>query len=78
MNGFLLLLCFVQVLKKIGRYIQDQNNNVYIPRGVLLIDPVERGLRVVSFLFLYFIFLLLSLKVFCILGYLSEVINKSN
>lgn len=37
------------MLKKIGRYVQDQNNSVYIPHGLLLVDPVERGLRVVSF-----------------------------
>jgi len=41
--------CQQQVLKKIGRYIQDQNNTIYIPRGLLLVDPIERGLRVVSF-----------------------------
>jgi len=41
--------CQQQVLKKIGRYIQEQNNTIYIPRGLLLVDPIERGLRVVSF-----------------------------
>lgn len=42
-------ICLLQVLKKISRYIQEQNNSVYIPHGLLLVDPVERGLRVVSF-----------------------------
>ena len=39
-----------QVLKKISRYIQEQNEKVFAPRGLLLTDPVERGMRVVSFL----------------------------
>lgn len=38
----------VQVLKKIARYINDQNEKIYAPRGLLLTDPIERGLRVVS------------------------------
>lgn len=44
-------LC-VQVLQKIARYIKDQNEKVYAPRGLLLTDPIERGLRVVSFTWL--------------------------
>lgn len=39
-----------QVLKKISRYIQEQNEKIFAPRGLLLTDPVERGMRVVSFL----------------------------
>lgn len=39
---------FVQVLKKISRYIQEQNEKVYAPRGLLITDPIERGMRVVS------------------------------
>ncbi|EMP36450.1 Golgin subfamily A member 7B [Chelonia mydas] len=38
----------VNVLKKISKYIQEQNEQVYAPRGLLLTDPVERGMRVVS------------------------------
>lgn len=37
-----------QVLKKISKYIQEQNEKVYAPRGLLLTDPLERGMRVVS------------------------------
>lgn len=40
----------LQVLKKITRYIQEQNEKIFAPRGLLLTDPVERGMRVVSFL----------------------------
>lgn len=32
-------------LKKIGRYIEDQNQNIYVPRGLMIVDPAERGLR---------------------------------
>lgn len=39
----------VQVLKKIAKYIQEQNDKIYAPRGLLLTDPIERGLRVVSY-----------------------------
>jgi len=43
------LVCvFVQVLKKISLYIQEQNEKVYAPRGLLITDPIERGMRVVS------------------------------
>lgn len=52
LTAYVVFLCmdthYEKVLKKIGRYIQDQNNNVYVPRGILLIDPVERGLRVLE------------------------------
>ncbi len=46
------LFVFAQVLKKIARYIKDQNEKIYAPRGLLLTDPIERGLRVVSFIWL--------------------------
>lgn len=42
-----------QVLKKIARYIKDQNEKIYAPRGLLLTDPIERGLRVVSLIQLH-------------------------
>ncbi len=38
-----------QILKKISMYIQEQNEKIYAPRGLLLTDPIERGMRVVSF-----------------------------
>ncbi|TKC40428.1 hypothetical protein EI555_010665 [Monodon monoceros] len=33
----------------ISKYIQEQNEKIYAPQGLLLTDPIERGLRVVSF-----------------------------
>lgn len=50
-TGFLVFFCPLlpcKVLKKIANYIQDQNDKIYAPRGLLLTDPIERGLRVVS------------------------------
>lgn len=38
-----------QTLKKVRRYLEEQNQNIYTSRGVTLIDPAERGLRIVSF-----------------------------
>ncbi|KAI2668093.1 Golgin subfamily A member 7B [Labeo rohita] len=49
---YLIFLCietrYEKVLKKISRYIQEQNEKVYAPRGLLITDPIERGMRVVS------------------------------
>ncbi|NWH40003.1 GOGA7 protein, partial [Chloropsis hardwickii] len=37
-----------QVLKKIAKFIQEQNEKIYAPQGLLLTDPIERGLRVIE------------------------------
>uniref|UniRef100_A0A665V0B2 Golgin subfamily A member 7 n=1 Tax=Echeneis naucrates TaxID=173247 RepID=A0A665V0B2_ECHNA len=46
------LLCiethYEKVFKKIRKYIQEQNDKIYAPQSLLLTDPIERGLRVVS------------------------------
>ncbi|XP_070999895.1 golgin subfamily A member 7B-like isoform X2 [Oncorhynchus clarkii lewisi] len=51
-TAYLIFLCmetrYEKVLKKIGRYIQEQNEKIYAPRGLLITDPIERGMRVVS------------------------------
>ncbi|TKC51642.1 hypothetical protein EI555_017630 [Monodon monoceros] len=39
---------YQKVLKKVSKYIQEQNEKIYAPQGLLLIDPVERGLRVIE------------------------------
>lgn len=39
---------FIKCLKKVAKFIVEQNERVYVPRGLLIIDPIERGLRVVS------------------------------
>ncbi|XP_034859866.1 golgin subfamily A member 7 isoform X2 [Mirounga leonina] len=41
-----MILVLFQVLKKVSKYIQEQNEKIYAPQGLLLTDPIERGLRV--------------------------------
>ncbi|XP_030635500.1 golgin A7 family, member Ba isoform X2 [Chanos chanos] len=51
-TAYLIFLCietrYEKVLKKISRYIQEQNEKIYAPRGLLITDPVERGMRVIE------------------------------
>ncbi|CAM4704245.1 golgin subfamily A member 7B [Lepidochelys kempii] len=51
-TAYFIFLCmethYEKVLKKIAKYIQEQNEQVYAPRGLLLTDPVERGMRVIE------------------------------
>ncbi|XP_041368206.1 golgin subfamily A member 7-like isoform X2 [Gigantopelta aegis] len=52
LTAYLAYLCmdtyYEKCLKKINRYIEEENKNVFVPRGLMLIDPVERGLRVLE------------------------------
>ncbi|KAJ8380045.1 hypothetical protein SKAU_G00008230 [Synaphobranchus kaupii] len=52
LTAYTIFLCmethYEKVLKKVGKYIQEQNDKIYAPRGLLLTDPIERGLRVVE------------------------------
>ncbi|XP_023801957.1 golgin subfamily A member 7B, partial [Cyanistes caeruleus] len=51
-TAYFIFLCmethYEKVLKKISKYIQDQNEKIYAPRGLLLTDPLERGMRVIE------------------------------
>ncbi|XP_062832433.1 golgin subfamily A member 7B isoform X2 [Anolis carolinensis] len=51
-TAYFIFLCmethYEKVLKKISKYIQEQNEKIYAPRGLLLTDPVERGMRVIE------------------------------
>lgn len=40
----------MQCLKQVARFIEDQNSKIYHSRGLVLVDPIERGMRVVSVL----------------------------
>ncbi|KAK3554262.1 hypothetical protein QTP70_020122 [Hemibagrus guttatus] len=55
-SAYIVFLCmetrYEKTLKKISMYIQEQNENIYAPRGLLITDPIERGMRVVSFTYL--------------------------
>ncbi|KAM4875933.1 golgin subfamily A member 7-like [Thomomys bottae] len=39
---------YEKVLKKLSKDIQEQNERIYAPGGLLLTDPIERGLRVIG------------------------------
>jgi len=39
---------YEQIMKKISKYIAEQNETVYIPRGLFITNPIERGLRVIE------------------------------
>ena len=45
----LVLLVCVQCVEKVARYIDEQNRNVFEPKGIVLGDPMDRGLRCVSY-----------------------------
>ncbi|XP_017579702.2 golgin subfamily A member 7B isoform X2 [Pygocentrus nattereri] len=51
-SAYIIFLCmetrYEKVLKKISTYIQEQNEKIYAPRGLLITDPIERGMRVKS------------------------------
>ena len=51
-----------QCLKKVARYIEEQNKTIFLPQGIMVVDPAERGLRVVSFVFYYSLPALLHYK----------------
>ena len=46
------ILLFVQKTKEAAAYLAQQNREVYRPRGILVIDPMLRGLRVLEFILL--------------------------
>jgi len=52
LTAYLSYLCvetyFDKTMKKIARFIQEQNDTIYIPRGLMLVDPIERGLRILE------------------------------
>ncbi|XP_029012819.1 golgin A7 family, member Ba [Betta splendens] len=51
-TAYLIFFCmetrYEKVLKKIAKYIQEQNEKIYAPRGLLITDPIERGMRVIE------------------------------
>lgn len=49
-------------MKKLGKYINEQNESVYVPRGLMIVNPMERGLRVVSFSTFIFDFIQFSVN----------------
>nr|CAD7199041.1 unnamed protein product [Timema douglasi] len=53
LTAYLVYLCtethYEKCLRKVAKFVVEQNERVYAPRGLLITDPTERGLRVVSF-----------------------------
>ncbi|XP_049777508.1 golgin subfamily A member 7 isoform X3 [Schistocerca cancellata] len=53
LTAYLIYICtethYEKCLRKVAKFIAEQNERVYAPRGLLITDPSERGLRVVSF-----------------------------
>ncbi|XP_051935423.1 golgin subfamily A member 7B [Hippocampus zosterae] len=51
-TAYIIFFCmetrYEKVLRKITSYIQDQNEKIYAPRGLLITDPIERGMRVLE------------------------------
>uniref|UniRef100_A0A6M2DIV2 Ras modification protein ERF4 n=1 Tax=Xenopsylla cheopis TaxID=163159 RepID=A0A6M2DIV2_XENCH len=56
LTAYLIYICtethYEKCLRKISKFIASQNERVYIPRGLLLTDPTQRGLRVIEISFL--------------------------
>ncbi|XP_071947030.1 golgin subfamily A member 7-like [Antedon mediterranea] len=52
LTAYTILLCmethYEKCLKQAARFIQQQNDEIYVPRGLLITDPFERGLRVIE------------------------------
>nr|XP_014282825.1 golgin subfamily A member 7 isoform X2 [Halyomorpha halys] len=53
LTAYLMYICaqthYEKCLRKVAKFVQEQNERVYKPKGLYLTNPVERGLRVVSF-----------------------------
>lgn len=52
LTAYLILLCmktnYEKNVRKASEYIIAQNDRLFIPKGLLMIDPMERGLRVIE------------------------------
>ncbi|XP_005092693.1 golgin subfamily A member 7 [Aplysia californica] len=52
LTAYLALMCmdtfYEKTLKKVRRYLEEQNQRIYMSRGVMIIDPAERGLRILE------------------------------
>ncbi|ELK25251.1 Golgin subfamily A member 7 [Myotis davidii] len=52
LTAYTIFLCmethYEKVLRKVSKYIQEQNEKIHAPQGLLLTDPIERGLGVME------------------------------
>lgn len=52
LTAYLVYMCiethYEKCLKRIGAFIEDQNETIWLPKGLYITDPIERGLRVIE------------------------------
>ncbi|KZC14617.1 Golgin subfamily A member 7 [Dufourea novaeangliae] len=52
LTGYLIYICtetqYEKCLRKVAKFVSEQNDRVYKPRGLLLTDPTLRGLRLIE------------------------------
>ena len=52
LTGYLLYLCvdthYEKCMKKLAQFIHEQNESLYNPKGLAIVSPMERGLRVIE------------------------------
>jgi len=51
-TGYLIYLCvdtpYEKCMKNLAQYIHEQNETIFIPKGLIITNPMERGLRVIE------------------------------
>ena len=56
LTAYLIFLCvdthYERCIKKVSRFIDVQNKNLWIPRGLYVTDPKDKGLRVIEITFI--------------------------
>ena len=52
LTAYVIFFCsethYEKCLRKVSRFVHEQNEKVWTKRGLLITDPVERGLRVIE------------------------------
>ncbi|XP_045103502.1 golgin subfamily A member 7-like isoform X1 [Portunus trituberculatus] len=52
LTAYLVFFCmethYEQMMKRVTKYVAEQNERVWTPRGLLITNPIERGLRVIE------------------------------
>ncbi|PFX28411.1 golgin subfamily A member 7-like [Stylophora pistillata] len=51
-TAYLIFMCiqtqYNKCLKRLAEYINEQNQSVFVPRGLMITNPMDRGLRVIE------------------------------
>ncbi|XP_046850027.1 golgin subfamily A member 7-like [Xenia sp. Carnegie-2017] len=52
LTGYLSLLCvetqYEKALKRLTEYVNQQNDKIFVPKGLMITNPIEKGLRVIE------------------------------